>query len=187
MAEQIYQVRKATAVPSVPTTSNTIFYVAPTGNTTYVEVYVSNAAGDAVRRVINENDVKALISTQISGLNKMQIVADITARNALTDKTTLVYVKNATGDATVKSGGASYIYDSSASAWVKISEFESMDITLDWNNLQNKPNSTPANIDNAVANSHTHANKTQLDDISELNDKLAYKGAYIQTTINDAW
>lgn len=188
MAEQIYQVRKTTAVPSVPTTGHTVFYVAPLEHPNYVEIYVSNAAGDALKRVINQADIQAMISAAIGNASKYQVVADIAARNALADKTSLVYVKNATGDSTVKSGGATYIYDSATSAWVKTSEAESMDLAFSWANLQDKPTSTVAEIDAAVSNSHTHANKTQLDGISELNGLLSYKGKYVATTINDdAW
>ena len=188
MAEQVYQVRKTTIVPSVPTTPNTVFYVAPLEHPNYVEIYVSNAVGDALKRVINQADIQAMINASISNVSRYQVVADIAARNALTDKTSLVYVKNATGDSTVKSGGATYIYDSATSAWVKTSEAESMDLVFSWANLQDKPTSTVAAIDAAVLNSHAHANKTQLDNISELNGLLSYKGKYVTTTINDdAW
>ena len=188
MAEQVYQVRKLTAVPMVPTTPNTVFYVAPNATPNYVEIYVSNRAGDALKRVINQADVQAMINASLSNVSKYQVVADIAERNALTDKTSLVYVKNATGDTTVKSGGATYIYGSATSAWVKISEAESMDLVFSWANLQDKPTSTVTAIDTAVLNSHTHTNKTQLDNIGELNGLLSYKGKYVTTTINDdAW
>ena len=138
--------------------------------------------------MINQADVQAMINASISNVSKYKVVADIAARNALADKTGLVYVKNATGDSTVKSGGATYIYDSATSAWVKISEAESMDLVFSWANLQDKPTSSVAAIDAAVLNSHTHANKTQLDSIGELNGLLSYKGKYVATTINDdAW
>ena len=188
MTEQVYQVRKSTAVPTVPTTPNTVFYVAPAATPNYVEIYVSNAAGDAIKRVINQADVQAMINSAISSVSNYRVVADIAARNALTDKTSLVYVKNATGDNTVKSGGATYIYDSATSAWVKTSEAESMDLVFSWANLQDKPTSTVAAIDAAVSNSHTHTNKTQLDNISETNGLLTYNGKLVTTTINDdAW
>lgn len=188
MAEQVYQVRKLTAVPSVPTTPNTVFYVAPTATPNYVEVYVSNAAGDALKRVINKDDVQAMINSSISSVGSYRVVADIAARNALNGEASLVYVKNATDDTTVKSGGATYIYDSATSAWVKTSEAESMDLVFSWANLQDKPNSSVTAIDAAVLKSHPHANKTQLDSISEIGGKLTYNGQYVATTINDdAW
>ena len=188
MAEQVYQVRKLTAVPTVPTTPNTVFYVAPAATPNYVEIYVSNAAGDAIKRVINQADVQAMINASISDVGKYKVVADIAARNALADKTSLVYVKNATGDSTVKSGGATYIYDSAISAWIKTSEAESMDLVFSWANLQDKPNSSVVSIDTAVLNSHTHSNKTQLDNINQTNGLLTYNGKLVTTTINDdAW
>lgn len=68
-----------------------------------------------------------------------KVVADITARDALTSEEGLIaYVVDATGDSTVKTGGASYIYD--GSNWIKISEFESMDVILKWADIQGKPN-----------------------------------------------
>ena len=67
------------------------------------------------------------------------VVADITARDALASVTSgqIAYVVDATGDTTVGSGGASYIYD--GANWIKISEFESLDMVVDYNDLQNKP------------------------------------------------
>ena len=187
MAELVYEVRKSTSVPNTPTTPNTVFYVAQPNNSTYVEVYVSNAAGDAVKRVINKDDIETMITASFTKASKYAVVEDISCRNALNDKTTLVYVKNATGDSTVKSGGATYIYDTSATNWVKVSEAESMDLVFSWNNLQDKPKSTINAIDTAVANSHTHSNKTQIDAIGDIGGKLTYNGKYVQTTINDAW
>ncbi len=188
MTEQVYQVRKLTTVPSVPTTPHTVFYVAPTETPNYVEIYISNASGDAIKRVINKSDIDMMIGAAISNISKYQVVSDIAARNALTDKSNLIYVKNATGDSTVKSGGATYIYDSATSAWIKTSEAESMDLVFSWANLQDKPTSSVAAIDAAVSASHNHNNKTQLDNISEINGLLSYKGKYVTTTINDdAW
>ena len=129
-----------------------------------------------------------MINSAILSVSNYRVVADIAERNALTDKTSLVYVKNATADTTVKSGGATYIYDTVGSSWIKTSEAESMDLVFSWANLQDKPTSTVTAIDAAVLNSHTHANKTQLDNISEINGLLSYKGKYVTTTINDdAW
>lgn len=67
------------------------------------------------------------------------VVADITARDALVNVISgqIAYVVDATGDTTVKLGAASYIYD--GTNWVKIAEFESLDIIIDWSDIQNKP------------------------------------------------
>ena len=85
---------------------------------------------------------------------------------------------DASADATVTSGAATYIYNSSTSAWLKIAEHESMDVTIDWTDIQNRPASSVADIDDAVTKRHTHANKTELDKIGQdANGKLTYNGA----------
>lgn len=190
MSEQLYQVKKVTAVPSTPTSPNTVFYLAPTDHSDYVEIYVSDKNGTAVRRVLNEADVIALVQRHAGQTQtaKYIIVDDIDTRNGLSDKSTAVYVKDATGDSTVKRGGAFYLYDSQAEKWIKTSESESMDVVLQWDNVQGKPTATADAIDLAVQNSHGHANKTQLDLIGQDNQgNLTYNSKIVATTINDAW
>jgi len=66
---------------------------------------------------------------------KQEVVADIAARDALTDLDTgdLAYVTDASADGTVTSGAALYVYN--GSSWQKIAEFESMDVTIVPDNL----------------------------------------------------
>lgn len=187
MTDAIFQVQKLTAVPTTPTTPHTLFLVALPDKPTHMEVYMSDKTGTLARRTLSESDVQAMIATALSSANQVTIVADINARNSLTNKNGTVYVKNATADSTVKKGGAYYLYDTQASSWIKISEAESMDVALTWASLAGKPTSTPQAIDLAVTNSHTHANATQLDKIGEIDGKLAYDGKLVGTTINDAW
>jgi len=160
---------KLTAVPSLPCDPNAVFFVAPTGKPNYIEIYLSNNAGTALRRLLTDSDIQGLIDTSIAGISgEMPIVANIAARNALTlTKNTQVLVLDATGDSTVGNGAATYLYRASTTSWIKLSESESMDLILQWSNIQGKPNSSAAAIDTAVANSHTHTNKTQLDKIGE--------------------
>ena len=95
---------------------------------------------------------------------------------------------DASADATVASGAATYVYDFGNTTWVKISEAESLDVVLDWSNIQNGPSSSPAAIDAAVADSHTHANKTQLDKIGENGDgNLTYDGDEFVQSGSTAW
>lgn len=62
-------------------------------------------------------------------------VADITARNAITGMTTgdIVYVVDATGDATVAVGWAVYMWQ--GAAWGKISEQEGLDVVAGGSDL----------------------------------------------------
>ena len=70
---------------------------------------------------------------------EIKIVDSIAARDGITDAFAglSVYVKDASADTTVNSGGAYYLYD--GAAWIKTAEAESMDVVLEWNAIQNKP------------------------------------------------
>lgn len=67
-----------------------------------------------------------LTSTVLSGAVKY--VADIAARDTLTEKGGLVIVVDASADASVTAGTAGYSWD--GSAWTKVFESESMDVSL---------------------------------------------------------
>ena len=170
------KIHKTTTLPGT-LEGHSIYLVAPAAKPNYVEMYVTNADATAVRRIITEQDVINLIAANSSG-GSIQIVADIAARNALTPVNgQLVYVLNATGDPTVASGAASYLWKADTSEWIKLTEFESMDVIVRWSNIQGAPTSSPSAIDTAVANSHTHANKTELDKIGEDgNGNFIYNG-----------
>ena len=171
-----FQIFRETAIPSTLQPSS-LYFIAPPSNPDFVEIYLSNSAGTALKRVIQEADVTALIASSGSG-NELQIVNTIAERNALAlTKNTQVYVVNATGDNTVASGGATYLYNFTASSWIKVSEAESLDLVLSWANITGKPTSNVTDIDNAVLLRHTHSNKTQLDLIGEdINGNLTYNG-----------
>lgn len=188
MAEVEYKVRKATAVPTTPTTPNTLFCVAPTANADALELYMSSKDGNGLRRIPTTADIDAKIATAVAAIDKFTSVNTIAERDAL-DKTQYkrVFVKNASADVTVNSGSASYVYDEANNAWIKTSESESMDVIVRWADLDGKPTSSASAIDSAVSNSHTHANITQLNDIGDSNGSLTYKGKLVATTINDAW
>lgn len=64
---------------------------------------------------------------------KINYVADITARDALTaaqKSESLVFVIDASADATVDAGAAMYGWDATNSKWVKIAEVESLDVAI---------------------------------------------------------
>lgn len=82
-------------------------------------------------------------ASQLPALNtSFQIVNTIADRNALTPTVNLlIFVKNATSDPTVSSGGAFYLYELATETWIKVSEIESMDIIQSWENITGKPTS----------------------------------------------
>lgn len=165
------QIFKVNALPEgAGLVANAIYYVK---NGTKFDVYVTDSTAKAVpQNSVTETQVNTIVSQAMANVNSATIVADIPARDALKPTLTsnaFVFVQNATGDATVSSGSALYLFNKSANSFIKVSEYESMDlnISLDWANITNKPTSTAAEIDAAVADSHTHANKAVLDKIGE--------------------
>jgi hypothetical protein len=173
---QALKIFRETALPAT-LQAYSIYMIAPTARPDYVEIYVTDSAG-AAKRVINQLDIETLISDAISAAKELLIVADIDARDDLTpDFSQYVFVIDATDDPTVSTGGATYLYNTVTSSWIKISESESLDVVLNWTDIVGGPTSTPTEIDAAVAAAHTHANKTQLDKISEDEDgNLTYSG-----------
>ena len=88
----------------------------------------------ALKGLPTKSDIQSLIDATVAdAASKTSIVDDITARDALVpDNGDIAYVIDASGDATVNAGGATYIYRSSNTTWIKQSEAESMDLSLEW-------------------------------------------------------
>ena len=156
-----FRAEKVLALPGT-LAANTIYFVADGVDADLMELYVSSSDGSSARRVPTMADINAAISAP----NGIIVVQDITARDnlgyALPSK--MVLVVDATGDGSVLAGAATYVND--GNNWIKIAEHESLDVTLEWASIQNGPTSSVAAIDQAVTNSHTHANKTVLDNLT---------------------
>lgn len=152
------------------------------------ETYITGS--DTTGRYVGNT---ALIDQQIAaaggGASALEIVADITARDALFTGSAnlLALVVDASADATVDSGAAFYAYRGSDSAVYKVSEFESLDVSIDWTDISNRPTSTAAEIDTAVA-AATHVNRATLDKLGEDGDgDLTYDGDGIVKLVTADW
>jgi hypothetical protein len=148
---------------------NAIYYIED-ANGNDAQMYITDAAS-ALHNVGNTGMIttiaNALIASAFSAQNSVVVYADIAARDADTlTKNTLAVVKDASADPTVDAGAALYIYELTPVTFSKLSEFESLDVTLDWSSIQNGPASSPAQIDDAVTKRHTHANQASLDRIT---------------------
>jgi hypothetical protein len=182
---QALKIYRETALPG-SLESYAIYMIAPSaaGMEDYVEMYVTDSSGYP-RRIVNRSDIDTMIGDAIGAANEISIVADITERNTvISPGTTGVYSKyvfviDATADTTVATGGATYMYNPAVgyTDWIKISEAESLDLVIDWADIQNGPLSSTTDIDDAVDKRHSHTNKTQLDNIDEdANGLLTYNG-----------
>jgi len=167
------QVLKFRKVASLPATyeGSTMYMVADSVNAALFEMYLSSADGTTVRHLLNKSEIQTMINTSvagsIAGMGTMSVVTDIAARDALNPATvSLALVLNATADTSVTNGAATYVYNTTTSAWIKIAEYESLDVVLQWSNIVGRPTSTPAQIDAAVTGNHNHGNKPVLDGLS---------------------
>ena len=144
--------------------ANSFYYME---NAAYAEAYLVDDAG-VPKSVGNSDMINAIITTRLSSISSLQVVADIAARNALVlTVATMVMVKDASADATVGSGAALYVFEPGPDTYTKIAEYESLDLAVAWNNISGKPASTPANIDDAVTKRHSHTNAAELAKIGQ--------------------
>lgn len=117
--------------------------------------------------------------SELAGFQANRVVADIDERDALENilTGTVIYVKDATADTSVTLGGATYIYD--GETYAKVAEWESLDLIVNWDDVQGKPVSTVTQIDDAVTKAHVHDNKAVLDTLSKDGNRLALDGVVI--------
>ena len=114
--------------------------------------------------------------------------ADIAAMLASTgvEPGQLVWVNDASGDTTVTSGWAIYrkrvgvgIDYTDLAGWTKVAESEGLDVVVQWANIQGKPSSAVADIDDAVTKKHAHTDLTALNKLTDAGNGLLYDGAAV--------
>lgn len=178
------QFNKVTSLPS-ELSPNSFYYLE---NNNYAESYITDASGTA-KAIGNSAMIKDIVSSEIrdqalNGIQTIEFAKDIEARDVMTagaSSNLLILVVDATGDPTVSEGSALYAFDHALNETYKVAEWESMDISLKWEDIDGRPTSTVAQIDLAVTQTHTHANKTTLDKLSEENGELLFAGESIAT------
>ena len=178
-------IQRVNALPG--TLAAETIYLVKTG--TELTLTVTGATGAVVATTVSKTDVNTAISTAIGALdmsNSVEFAATIAARNAMTlTKSAFVYVADATGDATVAAGAAMYLYDLTNTTWHKVTEYESLDLVLSWDNIDGKPESSAGAIDSAVAKRHDHDNIAVLGLLTATGGKLQYNGADVGGVITN--
>ena len=128
------------------------------------KTYTDNAISAEVARSNTYAD--NAVSAGIAALDlsaTVQYAADIATRDTLAaglTKSSLIFVVDATSDATVTVGSALYFYDTVGEAFTKVSEYESLDLII--------------------------PNKSILESFSVDQGRLAYNGALVSTVDFDA-
>lgn len=155
-----------------------------------VNTYLTDTAGNA-KPLINLDEVNTAITTKLSDQNLIEIVADLTARDALVasaQKNMLILVVDAAPDPLVVSGSALYAYSEATTSFSILSKYESVELSLVWSNISGKPNSTPSQIDQAVTDSHTHSNKSSLDLVGQTaSGTISYNGEPVVRWESSNW
>lgn len=179
---------KVTSLP--PTLAADTFYFVENAN--FAESYLTDGEGVA-KAIGNTAMIEAvagpLIASSVADMNQVEVVADIAARDALTSdgRNHLALVLDASADPSVEAGAALYAYQASAETWIKVAEYESMDVSLTWAAIQGRPSSAPSLIDAAVNDRHTHANKATLDKLGENASGLTFEGANVGGSGGSEW
>lgn len=167
---------KVAALPA-QLVANAFYFV---DNGTVAESYLTG--NDAVARSLGNTSLAQQIAdsrvTQaLADYNLLEYVDDIAARDALNpQRNVMVLVLDASGDATVSTGAALYAFREADSSWTKLTEYEGLDVTVSWADIQGKPASSASQIDDAVSKRHAHSNKAVLDKFSEVAGKPYYDG-----------
>ena len=133
--------------------------------------------------------VQELITEAINKFNNIQVVDTYDQLSQFTNKIGVVLVRDAILDPSVKSGSAMYLYNKPEARWIKVTEFEAMDVTYRWADLEGKPTASAADMDSMVFQRHTHANAAQLNKIGEDADqRFMYNNQYLAAPIGvDTW
>jgi hypothetical protein len=181
----LLSIRKVAALPT--TYDPSTMYLVSTTDPTLFDTYISSSDGLSIKHQITKSEIQSLIAGAIGSFNNIVIVADIAARDALAPIAPMqALVIDATTDTTVTAGAATYIYDVTGAVWIKISESESIDLVLQWANIQNKPSSAVADIDDAVSKRHVHTNSASLAKIGEdLAGNMTYGSAPIRAYLDE--
>lgn len=151
-----------------------------TGGQIYQILVETNAAQVSMADGISVETRINTIERAISGIRVTIVASTIEDRDALIGKGVnagdRVYVLDASGDESVESGGADYMFMTDGT-WLKLSEWESMDVLLKWENIEGRPTATPEQIDLAVAKAHSHDNIETLTHLSTSEEgTLHFKG-----------
>ena len=194
------QISKVNALPAVGSRqANTMYLVGNTEFADSLEIHMTSSDAAATLHVPTKSEITAMIGGQIASFNNIRVVATYADMAALVaeNHSMVVMVLDATGDATVTTGGAAYVLQATgtaqapAASYYKIYEFEALNenFVLNWSAIVGKPTSSAAAIDDAVAKAHSHANLALLNGLATNGDgDLTLNGVAVGTVlVNAGW
>lgn len=182
MADAKQTIRRVNQLPAT-LEANTMYVVKAPGALT-ADLVFTGSDPTVTAKTVSRIDVEQIVGTAVDASTSVyfkQAYGDM-----LTDRPKangLVYVADTTGDPTATTSTRVYLYNKALNTFMGFPNSGgggSTDVT--WNQILGKPASTPAQIDQAVAQMHTHTNKVVLDMIGEnASQKLTFRGAQVDT------
>ena len=135
------------------------------------QTLLENAGQPEGVAVLNTDGVIPTDKLPVEISNRPRFVGTIADRDAIptTDRTSIVIVADASGDANVTMGMASYFWNDASNAWIKLSEAESLD--MDFSNFVEANDAIDRLADSANFVKMTPAERTRLTDAMVVNEQ----------------
>lgn len=182
-------ISRVSALP-VPLVANTMYIVKAVGSDLAELVFVGNNVAN-VAKTISYSQVDQMVQDAAEAAvlagKSVFVVADIAERNALNPTIPVIaYVKDTSGDPLATTASGTYVYDLGSGVWLPMSS-GGAGTNVNWNDINGRPASSPAQIDTAVASS-IHANRSVLNALGDSNGKLTYGGQPVSdVTVEANW
>lgn len=170
-----FTISRVTTLPS-PLVPNTMYIIRETPNLAKLAFVgdTPSVLATTYSRVDAQNDITEAIaeakSVYVFGTYSAMLVVR-------PEVAAIAYVKNASGDPTATTPSAAYAWDPLDTTWHLLpGAAGGAPVDVQWDRIIGRPTATPVQIDLAVTQSHTHANKVVLDQLSEANNRLQFRG-----------
>ena len=130
---------------------------------------------DITGNAATANKLAAAVNIGING-------ADVVAAAVAFDGSQAINIPVVLSDTGVAAGTYTKVQVDAKGRVISASNLQPSDLPeVNWNVIVGRPNSAVADIDDAVAKKHAHANAAQLDKISEVDGVMAYNNAKMAT------
>lgn len=166
---------------------NSLYIVKAPGTNDVALTWTGNSASD-IGFSYSQAKADGDITAALAGSKSVFIFGNIAEKDAevpLVDS--IGFVKDATADPTVLTPSAFYIFEVATARWSLATSGGSG--AVNWDDIVDGPEATPAQIDEAVAASHVHANQAVLDKIGvDADNRLTYDDALVSSvTVEADW
>lgn len=182
MADSIQKIRRVNQVPTVRE-ANTMYIVKAPG-ALEADLVFTGSDPTIEASTISRAAINTIVGDKVDASTSIyfqptyaQMLANPPKANAL------IYVADTTGDPTAVTPTRVYLYQSVIRQFMGFPNSGGGGTgTVSWDAVLGRPTATPAQIDQAVAQSHAHANQQTLNQLGEnAQQKLTFRGTVVDT------